>query len=113
MAGEGGEEEDEDIYIQLNMDHPFNKSVAEFLKNAPDGVANAFFVRMARRGEFNRAIDSIGGLTKYRRKVVVRSLIRMFRAGFECGHVQGHNTGYDDGLNDGLDESDEDEQLED
>lgn len=83
------ENEDDQVAVSLNMDHPLNKSFDEFMRNAPPEVVDAWFARLARRMAFDRAMDQIGGLTAYRRKLVVRSLVRMFRAGFVAGHTQG------------------------
>jgi hypothetical protein len=71
--------------VELNMDHPFNREMMTFISTAPPSVVDAFFARMQRRGEFDLAMEQIGGLTKYRRKLVARALVRMFRAGYRSG----------------------------
>ena len=77
--------EQDDMVVELNMDHPFNREMMKFISNAPPSVVDAFFSRMQRRGEFDLAMEQIGGLTKYRRKLVARALVRMFRAGYRSG----------------------------
>lgn len=77
--------DDDDLVISLNMDHLFNKAMLEFMDKAPPELVDAFFNRMLRRSEFENAMEQIGGLTKYRRKMVVRGLVRMFRAGYRAG----------------------------
>lgn len=90
------DEEDEELYIQLNMEHPFNIAMVEFMENNSPSVVSAYFARAARRGAFDLAMESIGGLTKFRRRFVVRSLVRMFRAGY----IAGHSAGFDAAIGD-------------
>ena len=81
---------DEEWTVELNMDHPAVREMAEFMDTAPEWAVSAYFTRAARRFEFDSCIESIGGLTKYRRKLVVRALIKMFRAGYRAGRMAEH-----------------------
>jgi hypothetical protein len=77
--------DEDELTVELNMDHPFNRELMRFIDAAPPRMVDAWFARWHRRSEFDRAMDEIGGLTKYRRKLVVRALVRMFRAGYRSG----------------------------
>lgn len=83
------ESDDDEILVSLNMEHPANAEMVEFVRNNTPEIVGKFFARMMRRSEFDRSMESIGGLTKHRRKMVVRSLIRMFRCGYSAGHMEG------------------------
>lgn len=79
--------EDDDFFVRLNTDDPYVKQTMDFMENAPPSMVSAYFERMHRRQEFESAMESIGGLTKCRRKMVVRALVRMFRAGCTSGRL--------------------------
>lgn len=79
--------EDDDLIVRLNTENPYVKQMMDFMENAPQSMVSAYFERMHRRQEFESAMESIGGLTKYRRKMVARALVRMFRAGCISGRL--------------------------
>jgi hypothetical protein len=87
MSGE--EDLGEEFMVQLNMDHPANKAMAEFMENATDDEIDAFTRRFMRRGGFEDARLEIGTISR----PVARGLIRMFRAGFQGGHIVGYGKG--------------------
>lgn len=78
----------DDMHIGLNMDHPFIKEVVDFQNNAPPEMVDAFLARFTRRCVYDNAMEELGSLTKYRRKLVARALVRMFRSGLRCGVFQ-------------------------
>ena len=90
------DDSDDDLMVTLNMDNPMVREIYEFVQNATPEAVNAWTCRVARRGEFDNAMESIGSLTRYRRKMVARALVRMFRAGYRCGHLHGYLTGRGD-----------------
>lgn len=86
------DEFDDDVVISLNMDDPFNRQMMDFVQTAPPRVVDAFMARMHRRGVFDQSMESIGSLTRYRRKMVVRALVKMFRAGCQSGFAAGRRS---------------------
>lgn len=87
------EQSEDEVVVELNMDHPANREMMEFIKESPPGVVDAFFSRMIRRSVFNSSTDAMQGLGRFRRRMVVRSLVRMFRAGYQAGHMAGYRSG--------------------
>lgn len=75
----------DETHIGLNMDHPLNKALVDFQNNAPPELVDAFWARFERRCVYEHSMQEIGPLTKYRRKLVTRALVRMFRSGVRCG----------------------------
>lgn len=90
------QQHNDNIVITLNMEHSFTREMVAFLKTAPRDQRDAFFARMIRRLEFDTAMESIGGLTKYRRKLVARALVKMFRAGYRSGSNAGFDRGFEE-----------------
>lgn len=78
---------EDDLDVGLNMSHPWNSAMMDFISNSTPSMVDAFFARLSRRCVFEAAMDEIGGLSKFRRKIVVRSLVRMFRAGYFAGRA--------------------------
>jgi len=76
---------DDGLSFGLNMDHPeFQKAMrlGLHLKEAfPGSVVVKIVDRVNRRHWFNSAMERIGSLSSFRRKLVVRELVRMYAKG--------------------------------
>jgi hypothetical protein len=90
------DELDDDVVIQLNIDHPLNKWVFEQTRDINDTQFKAFMFRLARRMAIEGCLHRIGNLSAFRRKQVVRSLVSVFRSGYHTGHSDGYSLGKED-----------------
>ena len=76
---------DDGMSFSLNLDHPeFQKAIRLGLhlkESFPGSVAMRVMDRVNRRSWFDRAMERIGNLPAFRRKLVVRELVRMYAKG--------------------------------
>lgn len=84
------------LYVALNMEHPANIQMAEFMDNATEEQMDLFVKCSLRRLAFNDCRKLMPDMDS----VTARCLVRMFRAGFGAGHIVGFGKG-ERGIEDG------------
>lgn len=77
----------DDITVELNLDNEYVRQLLEFERTAPPMLVAAWWERQHRRAMFEHGMAEIGPLSKFRRRAVVRAMVRMFRAGCRSGRL--------------------------
>ena len=84
------DETDDQILIELNMDHPFNKWMAEKTVGMDVEQFRRFMFKIQRRRVVTVSLQKIGNVSAFRRKLIVRALLSAFRDGYHAGHQDGY-----------------------
>lgn len=92
-------EQDDDVVVHLNMNHPLNKYMNEQTEGMDDTQFKSFMFRVSRKIAVEFGLRTIGNISRFRRRQAVRALVRSFRDGYHAGHVNGYRLGSEDAEN--------------
>lgn len=84
---------DENDRIELNMDHPVNKFLADAASTLSRKQFDLLLLRIHRSTAIHWRLSKIGNLAACKRREVVRALVDVFRQGFYAGHLRGYRRG--------------------
>ena len=83
--------DEEQIVVELNTDHPLNVYIREATADMDGDQFASFMRRFMRTSAVRGEITKLGSLSKFRMRLVVRSLVAVFKAGYHAGHAAGYS----------------------
>ena len=89
-------EQEDDITIELNIDHPLNQWMKQQTEGMDDAQFKRFMFRFSRKSAVKCGLLIAGNASRFRRRQIVKALVSAFRHGYHAGHQDGYHAGQED-----------------